>query len=406
MISAMGMGYDVEAARELRDAFVAEFGLGEWREHLFVQAPGRTEIAGNHTDHQGGSVIAAAVNKYVRGIFSANDEDVIRVHSVGHAPSELRVDELEAREEERNSSIALVRGMAAQFAARGYTPRGFDAYVTSSVMAGSGLSSSAAFELELGQAMNVLWAKGLLAPEELAIMAQTAEREWFGKPCGLMDQAASALGGIQHMSFAKPGVIDAEPIDFDFADAGYALCLCSVGSSHADLTDEYAAVPAEMFQVAEALGAERLSDILEVNFALEIPSLRADFGDRAVLRAIHYYREERLVARRAEALRKGLMGDFLGLTRLSGASSAMYLQNVAVPGSQEQPAMIALAIAEEMLGTRGACRIHGGGFGGTVQAFVPAEHAESFASGMDHVFGSGSCLSYEIDHEGARAWRL
>ena len=399
-------GFDQAVARTLRERFDAEFGLAEWREPFFVQAPGRSEIAGNHTDHQGGSVIAAAVDRYVRGVVAANEDQVITIKSEGLSTSQIRCDELEAREDERNTSVSLVRGMAAQFAKRGFVPKGFDATLTSTVAAGSGLSSSAAFELELGQAMNVLWAKGVLSPEELAVMAQAAEREWFGKPCGLMDQAASALGGIQHMSFAVPGKIDAEPIDFDFADAGYALCLSAVGSSHEDLTDEYAAVPAEMTEIAHALGVERLGQTLEVTFAEELPLLRAEYGDRAILRAIHFFREERLVARRAEALRAGKMYDFLGLTRISGASSAMYLQNVSVAGSAEQPAMLGLAVADEMLGTRGAARIHGGGFGGTIQAFVPSEQAKSFCLGMDFVFGESSCQIYNVDHDGARAWRL
>ncbi len=392
--------------RALREKFDAAYGLGEWREYLCVQSPGRSEIAGNHTDHQGGSVIAGAVNRYVQGLFAANEKQVIRIESEGHPSSEVRVDELDARENERNTTVSLVRGMAAQFAKRGFVPRGFDAVIRSDVMGGSGLSSSAAFELELGQAMNVLWAKGIVSPEELAIMAQAAEREWFGKPCGLMDQASVALGGIQHMSFAVPGTIDAKPIDFDFSDAGYALCLCAVGSSHADLTDEYAAIPEEMLTIAHALGAERLSQTREVGFAEDLPTLRAAYGDRSILRAIHYYRESRLVERRADALRAGDMPQFLNLTRISGASSAMYLQNVSVAGSSEQPAMLALAIAGEMLHDQGASRIHGGGFGGTVQTFAPLEYADEFCQGMDYVFGEGACQTYQIDHEGARAWRI
>ena len=402
----MGSGYNQAAARELRQMFDATFGLGEWREFCFAQAPGRTEIAGNHTDHQGGHVIAAAVDRYIQGVFSPNEEQVIRIESEGHSPSELRVDELDARDDEHNTSVSLVRGMAAQFAQRGFVPRGFDAVMRSDILAGSGISSSAAFELELGQAMNVLWAGGVLPPEELAVMAQAAERDWFGKPCGLMDQAAVALGGIQHMSFAQPGVIDAEPIDFDFADAGYAICLSAVGSSHADLTDEYAVIPNDMFTIAHALGAERLGQILNLDFGEDFVELRKTYGDRAILRAIHYFREEKLVQRRVEALRSANMVSFLAYSRASAASSAMYLQNVSVAGSPEQPAMVALAVADELLGATGVCRIHGGGFGGTIQAYVPLSKVSSFIYGMDFVFGEGSCQSYQIDHDGARAWRL
>lgn len=393
-------------AERLKASFEDTYGPGEWREFLYVQAPGRTEIAGNHTDHQGGSVIAAAVNRYVRGVVAANEDRVIRVMSERHSSSQVSCDELEVREDEFNTSVALVRGMAAQFAKRGFAVRGFDAYLTSDVATGSGLSSSAAFELELGQAMNVLWAKGVLSPEELALMAQAAEREWFGKPCGLMDQAAVALGGVQHMSFAKPGAIDATSIDFDFGDEGYALCLTAIGSSHADLTDEYAAVPAEMFQIAHALGAERLGATLEADFAQELPAIRDEYGDRAVLRAIHFYREERLVEQRAKAMGNHDMAAFLEATRASGASSAMFLQNVSVAGTGEQPAMVGIAVSEEMLAGRGATRIHGGGFGGTIQAFVPVEMADSYVMGMDHVFGEGACQVYQVDHEGARARRL
>lgn len=399
-------GPDKTAVSRAQGLFDATFGLGEWREPFFVQAPGRTEIAGNHTDHQGGTVVAAAVDRYVRGICAANEKDVIRVVSEGYDPVEVDCGDLGAHADERNTTISLVRGMAAQFKERGFVPRGFDMTMTSDVLAGSGLSSSAAFELEIAQAMNVLWAKGIVAPEDLAIMAQKAEREWFGKPCGLMDQAVVALGGIQHISFAVPGQIDAEPIDFDFGDVGYAVCLTAVGASHADLTDEYAAVPQEMFTIAEALGSKRLLDVLEVDFAEELPLLRSEYGDRPVLRAIHFFIEQRLVEERARALREKDMPAFLEATRRSGASSAMYLQNVSVARLPEQPAMLALAVADVMLGTEGASRIHGGGFGGTIQTFVPQDKAESFTMGMNFVYGDGACQVYQVDHDGARAWRV
>jgi len=272
----------------------------------------------------------------------------------------------------------------------------------SDVPAGSGLSSSAAFEVLVACAMSGLWADGSISKEDLALMSQRAERDWFGKPCGLMDQAACALGGIQFMSFADPGALEAQTIDFDFADCGYEICLTAVGSSHADLIDEYAAVPGEMQAVARACGAERLESVLECNFAEQMPELRETYGDRAVLRAIHYFREERLVKERVEALRKGDIQSFLNLTRLSGASSAMYLQNVSMWGT-EQPAMIALAAADEMLANKGVSRIHGGGFGGTIQSFVPVDMVSSFAKGMDFLFGENACEAYDIDHEGVCA---
>ena len=390
----------MEAERdELRRVFVEHF---ESEPTLEVTSPGRTEVSGNHTDHEGGHVIAAAVDRAVHGLARPNGRNVIRLLSLGFGEVTVELDDLAPHEEERTTTASLVRGMAALFAERGYVPAGFDLACRSDVLGGSGLSSSAAFELELGQAMNALWADGSLAADELAMMAQRCEREWFGKPCGLMDQAAVALGGIQHMDFSQPGVLAADALDFDFGDAGYAICIVAVGADHAANTDDYAAVPAEMQAVARALGAEVLSQVSEADVICALPRLREELGDRAALRALHYYREERLVAGRAEALRAGDVDAFLALTSLSGASSAMYLQNVSVGGASDQPSMLAIALAEELLNGRGAVRVHGGGFGGTIQAFVPLDAVEAFSAGMDAVFGAGACGVYNVDHEGAR----
>lgn len=383
---------------ELAKVFTQTFG-GDAA--LCVVSPGRTEIAGNHTDHEGGSVIAAAVDRAVTGLARLNDEERIHLLSLGFGEVEVALDDLEARDEERGTTAALVRGMAALFAERGFEIQGFDLACTSDVLGGSGLSSSAAFELELGQVMNALWADGSLAADELALMAQRAEREWFGKPCGLMDQAAAALGGIQHMDFSDATKLVAHAIDFDFGEAGYAICIVAVGADHAANIDDYAAVPGEMQAVARELGCEVLSQVPESRVITEMATLRERLGDRAVLRALHYYREERLVADRFEALRKGDVDRFLELTRLSGASSAMFLQNVSIGGSSEQPSMLAIALAEELLGGRGAVRVHGGGFGGTIQAFVPLDMVDSFSVGMNAVFGDGACGIYGVDHEGA-----
>ena len=369
---------------------------------LCVRAPGRTELAGNHTDHEGGHVIAAALDRYVFGTFRANGQMMARIKSEGYDPIDVDLTSLEPRDEEKGTTAALVRGLAACMAEQGYEVSGFDAAIRSDVPAGSGLSSSAAFEVLMARAMSGLWANGELSRERMALMSQRAEREWFGKPCGLMDQAAVALGGIQYMSFANPGALEAESIDFDFSEHGYGICLVAVGSSHADLIDEYAAVPGEMQAVARACGAELLGDVLECNFAEQMPELRELYGDRAVLRAIHFFREERLVKRRVKALKEGDIKSFLDLTRLSGVSSAMYLQNVSLWGT-EQPAMIALAAADEMLSDKGVSRIHGGGFGGTIQSFVPLEMVDSFAKGMEYLFGPGCCEAYGIDHEGVTA---
>ena len=392
-----------KAGQELEQVFVERFGE---QPMLEVTSPGRTEVAGNHTDHEGGHVIAAAVDRAVHGLARTNEQNAIRLLSLGFGEVTVALKDLAPREDERNSTASLVRGMAALFAERGYTPAGFDLACRSDVLGGSGLSSSAAFELELGQAMNALWADGALAADELAMMAQRCEREWFGKPCGLMDQAAVALGGIQHMDFSQPGVLAAITLDFDFGEAGYAICIVAVGADHAANTDDYAAVPAEMQAVARALGAEILSQVSEADVVAALPRLREELGDRAALRALHYYREERLVAARADALRAGDVDAFLELTRLSGASSAMYLQNVSVGGASDQPSMLAIALAEELLAGRGAVRVHGGGFGGTIQAFVPLDAVEAFSAGMDAVFGAGACGIYNVDHKGARfSWR-
>ena len=387
------------SSNDLKAVFVKRFGETPTLE---VISPGRTEIAGNHTDHEGGHVIAAAVDRAVVGLSRANGTGTIHLVSLGFGEVEVELDDLAPRDDERGTTAALVRGMAALFGERGFSPAGFDLACKSAVLGGSGLSSSAAFELELGQTMNALWADGALAADELALMAQRTEREWFGKPCGLMDQASAALGGIQHMDFIDPTRLVAHAIDFDFSDAGYAICIVAVGADHAANIDDYAAVPAEMQAVAAELGASVLSQVSEADVIAAIPRLRESLGDRAVLRALHYYREERLVDERAKALAAGDIDTFLALTRLSGASSAMFLQNVSVGGASDQPSMLAIALAEELLGGKGAVRVHGGGFGGTIQAFVPLELVGEFAAGMDAVFGAGACGTYGVDHEGAR----
>lgn len=396
------MGQD-GVVQELVERLGKSFGRADLDRILSVRAPGRTELAGNHTDHEGGKVIAAAVDRYIQGVFAPNGTNVLRVMSEGYGLTEVDTRSLTVREDERGGTAALVRGMAALFDERGFTPMGFDAYLVSEVPGGSGLSSSAAFELELGQALNALWADGALAPDELALMAQRAEREWFGKPCGLMDQAAVALGGIQHMDFVDQTKLVAERIDFDFASNGYAVCIVAVGADHSANIDDYAAVPGEMQAVAREMGKQVLSQVTSDDVVAAIPRLRARLGDRAVLRALHYFHEMELVESRAEAMRAKDMERFLELTRFSGVSSAMLLQNTSVGGSAEQPSMLAIALAEGLLRGRGAARVHGGGFGGTIQAFVPLDMVEEFRAGMDAVFGAGACGVCNVDHEGARA---
>ena len=392
---------------ELRAAFEAAFGPVQGRKLLLAEAPGRTEIAGNHTDHQGGHTIAAAVDRYCRGLFSPNDEGIARVMSPGHDPVEVDLGSLAPRPDERDSASAL--GIAAVLAASGLTPAGFDAVVINAVPTGSGLSSSASFELCVASAAQLMWAdegRSVLGPSGLARACAEAERTWYGKPCGLMDQLASSLGGVRFMDFSDPDRPHTEELDSpDLLDLD--ICLVSLGASHEDLTQAYADIPAEMRAVAASLGAERLADTDEEAVLSHAAELRGELGDRAVLRALHFFREERLVQARARALVTGDARAFVEATRASGASSAMLLQNVSAPGgvSADQPAMAAIALADEVLGEHGAARIHGGGFGGTVQVVCEGSKSEELARAMDAVFGEGSCQRYELVSEGAcAAW--
>ncbi len=378
-------------------------------------APGRTEIAGNHTDHEGGVVVAAAIDRGIGAVATPRTDGVVRVESAGYAPVEVCLGErgaLEPRPCERETSAALVRGTLAGLAARGLEPRGFDARFDSTLPAGGGLSSSAAFELLVAVVARELAGAQApsLGPVALAQAAQGAERDFFGKPCGLMDQLAVACGGVVEIDFANPSDPLVTPIGCDFAALGYAVCLVDAGSPHDDLTAEYAAVPVEMRAVARAFGAERLVDVAEADVLAAASRLRRELGDRALLRALHFYREDRLARARARALRASDMAGFLAATRASGASSAMYLQNVSCGGAS-QPAMVTLVVVDSQIermrracGADGACRIHGGGFGGSVQAFVPLERYDEFSAGVESALGAGVCHAVRPGCAGARAW--
>ena len=369
---------------------------------LAVHAPARSEIAGNHTDHEGGHVIAGALDVSVDGVARANGSDRVRVASAGYPTFELALSDLSPRAEERVSTAALVRGMAAQLAATGRTPAGFDLVLTSTIPAGGGLSSSAAVEAALGRAMEALWEGPAVEAIALAQMSQRAENDWFGKPCGLMDQAAVCLGGLAFMDFEDAEQPRTAKLAFDFDAAGCALCLVDVGCDHAPFTADYALVPTEMQQVAHALGHGRLCEVDRAEFDRRLPELREALGDRAVLRALHYWYENDLVDRRWDALKAADTARFLELTRESGASSAMFLQNVSC-GGPFQPAMLALGLAEHVLDGAGAIRIHGGGFGGSIQCFVPLELLDDFTDRMDAWLGAGACRHYHISEKGAYA---
>ena len=367
----------------------------------YFSAPGRTEIGGNHTDHQRGRVLAAAVNLDTVAAVRLNGTDQIRILSKGYPLCEVDVKELTPREDEINTTAALIRGVAARFVQLGCDVKGFDAYCESTVLPGSGLSSSAAYEVLIGTIINHLFFDAKVSQAEVAQIGQYAENVFFGKPCGLMDQTASAVGNLVTIDFFEKGNPKIEPLNFDFASCGHALCIIDTYASHADLTDEYAAIPNEIKSVCEHFGKEVLTEIEEKEFFAAIPVLREKCGDRAVLRAVHFYQENARVPKQVEALEKGEFDTFLKLIKESGYSSYMYLQNVIPAGYKEnQDVALALAMCEHFLNGRGAYRVHGGGFAGTVQAFVPFDMLDEFVEGMDGILGKGACHVLSIRPQG------
>ena len=367
----------------------------------YFSAPGRTEISGNHTDHQRGRVLAGAVNLDTVAAVRVNGTCVIRVQSKGYPMCQVSLDALEPVEAEINSTPALIRGVAARFAQLGCKVGGFDAYCESTVLPGSGLSSSAAFEVLIGTIINHLFFDGRVSQPEIAQIGQYAENVFFGKPCGLMDQTASAVGGLVTIDFADKAHPDIRPVQFDFSTTGHALCIIDSRADHADLTDEYAAVPGEMKSICEYFGKDVVTEIPEEDFYAAIPALREKCGDRAVMRVIHEYNENRRVPQQVACLESGDFEGFLRLTKASGFSSWMYLQNVIPAGYVKQQAMaVALGLCEHYLQGRGAYRVHGGGFAGTVQAFVPFDLLEAFRAGIDAALGEGACHVLSIRPQG------
>ena len=382
----------------LDSGFSAAFGGTPER---YFSAPGRTEIGGNHTDHQRGRVLAGAVNLDTVAAVRPNGTNVIRIQSKGYPLSVVELDRLTPVADEINSTPALIRGVAARFAQLGCKVEGFDAYCESTVLPGSGLSSSAAYEVLIGTIINHLFFGGRVSQPEIAMIGQYAENVFFGKPCGLMDQTASAVGNLVTIDFFDKDHPVIEPVDFDFASCGHALCIIDSGADHADLTDEYAAVPGEIRAVAAYLGKEVLTQIDEAEFYAKLPQLRRACGDRAVMRCIHFYQENARVPQQVAALRAGDFEKFLTLVKQSGYSSYMYLQNVIPAGYKaHQDVAVALGLAEHFLQGRGAYRVHGGGFAGTIQAFVPFDILDSFVAGMDSALGQGACHVLSIRAHG------
>ena len=385
--------------KEALDAgFAAVFGTNP---EFYFSAPGRTEISGNHTDHQRGRVLAGAVNLDTQAAVRPNGTNVIRIQSQGYPMCEVSLDNLEPVASEINSTPALVRGVAARFVQLGCQVGGFDAYAESTVLPGSGLSSSAAYEVLIGTIINHLFFDAKVSQPEIAQIGQYAENVFFGKPCGLMDQTASAVGGLVTIDFADKDHPDIRPVNFDFSTTGHALCIIDSRADHADLTDEYAAVTLEMKAICNYFGKEVMTQIPEAEFYAAIPELRKLCGDRAVMRGIHEYNENRRVPQQVAALEQGDFETFLRLTKESGFSSWMYLQNVIPAGYVNQQAMaVALGLCEHYLQGKGAYRVHGGGFAGTVQAFVPYEILDSFKAGSDAALGEGACHVLDIRPQG------
>ena len=377
----------LEAAAGFRQAF------GYSPQALF-SAPGRTELGGNHTDHQRGCVLAAAVDMDILAAAAVTDSGVIRVLSQGYPMTEVSLRELTPQEGEKNTSAALIRGVASRMQEMGCAlrGRGLDVYMTSTVPKGSGLSSSAAFEVLMGTMLNELFWSGHCTPVELAQIGQYAENVFFGKPCGLMDQTASSVGGVVAIDFADTAHPIVERLDVDLHACGYALCILDSGAGHEDLTGEYSAITEELRAVCRVFGKEVLREVPEEAFLAELPQVRKAAGDRAVNRAFHVYGENRRVREEVQALRSGDFQRFFTLVRESGRSSAMYLQNIIPTGSTAaQELMVTIALCERILDGRGAVRVHGGGFGGTAQAFAPLDMLDGFRDRVEASLGRGCC---------------
>jgi len=370
------------------------------KQYVF-SAPGRTEIGGNHTDHQHGCVLAAAVDLETVATVWVDDSSLIQIDSEGYRVITVDLNELDVREDEKNTTASLIRGIANAFVQRGAKLSGFRAKVKSTVLPGSGLSSSAAFEVLIGTILNELFFEKKLSAIEIAQIGQYAENVYFGKPCGLMDQMASSVGGMVYIDFEDPEKPMVQKLEADLETFGYGLCIIDTGADHADLTDEYAAIPGELAQLCQFFGKKYLREIPKAEFVQKIPELRGKVTDRAILRAFHIYQENDRVRQQVEALRWDDIDAFLNLVKESGRSSWMYLQNITPAGAvKHQEVAVALALCETYLKGQGAYRVHGGGFAGTVQAFVPLDMLDSFKASIEEVLGENSCHVLNIRQQG------
>ncbi len=365
-------------------------------------SPGRTEIGGNHTDHNYGRVLAGAVNLDNVAIVAKNNSDIIQIQSEGYPKFEVDLKNLNADKKEQYTSAALVRGICARMKELGYTIGGFNACIDGGVPKGSGLSSSASFEVLIGAIVNELYNNGRMDPIQNAIIGQYAENNYFGKPCGLMDQTACAMGGLITIDFKDPANPIVKKVNFDFVATGFALVITDTGGNHADLNDEYASLPSDMKAVAAELGAKVLRQVTLEQIIDIAPKIREKVGDRALLRAIHFQGDNQRVVDQVAALERNDFKAFLGMVVDSGFSSYMYNQNIfPVNNVREQGVSLALALSELVLKGKGAWRVHGGGFAGTIQAFVPQNLIEKYVSTLEHIYGKGSCHSLFIRPKGA-----
>ena len=365
---------------------------------VLISAPGRTEIGGNHTDHNRGKVLAAAVNLDTVAAVSARSDMLVHLHSEGYPAMTLDLSDLQPREEEKGTTAALIRGVADRMTQLGYKVGGFDAACTSNVTSGSGLSSSAAFEVLICAVLDKLYNGWTLDYKLRAQISQYAENVHFGKPSGLLDQMASSAGGLVHIDFKGDDPV-VRPMNYDFAQKGYALVVVNTGGSHADLTDAYAAIPSEMKAVAACFGESCLRRVRPEQIVQELPRLREQVSDRAIMRAMHFFQENTRVVKQVEALERDDLNAFFDAITASGRSSFMYLQNV-YASQEDQSLSLALCLAEDKLKGKGAWRIHGGGFAGTIQAYVPMARLEAYVALMESVFGKGSCTPLMIRPEG------
>ena len=373
------------------DEFCALYGDSD--DLRIFSAPGRTEIGGNHTDHQHGCVLAASVDLDVIAIVAKNNEHIVRIKSAGYTEDVIDISELSAKDSERGRAASLIRGVLYAFSHDGFDVGGFNAYTTSNVMKGSGLSSSAAFEVLISNIINGLFNFGKADAVRIAKYSQYAEREFFGKPCGLLDQMASSVGGFTYADFHDPQNPQIEQVSLDIRDFGYVLCVVDTGGNHANLTADYAAITEECQNISRALGVDFLRDADEEKFYDEMSVLRKKFGDRAVLRAFHFFNEEKRVELQRKALKNRDFEKFLYYVNESGESSYKYLQNLySTSAVTEQGLSLAIALTKQFLSGVGACRVHGGGFAGTIQCYIPNDRFGDYKKMIEDVFGKDACV--------------